>query len=177
MRSFFYKARYGLTWGLAALALTGCGSDVAADCGGLAVDDAWVRAAAPGVEVMGAYFVLSNAGDTVVSVNAIESVQFERAEMHETIVNDHGQASMQPLERVTVGPGGRVAFEPAGKHVMLFSPSQTYAAGDQVELVLHCGQQNATLPVAAVVRARPPAGKGMMQQENMNHDDMGHGAG
>ncbi len=172
MRFIFRPAGTVVALGLAALLLNGCARDVAADCGALAIDDAWVRAAAPGAEVMGAYFVLTNTGDTAVTVNTIESVQFERAEMHETIISENGQASMQPLARVTVEPDDSVAFESGGKHVMLFSPSQTYKAGDQVELVLSCGERSAELPVAAVVRAQRPAGG--TAQNGMTHDN--HGA-
>jgi hypothetical protein len=74
-----------------------------------------------------------------------------------------------------VGPGEEVAFESGGRHVMLFSPSQAYAAGDQVELILACGSDQAELPVAATVRADGPG-------SDMNHgghdmDRMDHGNG
>lgn len=175
MRTIFRQTRYGFALAVLPLVLAGCGSDVAPGCGELAVSDAWVRASAPGAKVMGAYFVLANEGDTLVTVNAIKSVQFERVEMHETIINDSGQASMQPLARVTVAPDASVGFEPGGKHLMLFSPSQVYTAGDQVELILSCGKQNADLPVAAVVRAQSPA-HARMNHKGMNHQGMNHGA-
>ncbi len=168
MRFIFRPAGTMIALGLAALLLNGCARDMAVDCGALAVEDAWVRAAAPGAEVMGAYFVLTNTGDTAVTVNTIESAQFERAEMHETIVSDNGQASMQPLARVTVEPDDSVAFESGGKHVMLFSPGQTYKASDQVELILFCGERGAELPVAAMVRAQRPTGG--LEQNGMPHD-------
>lgn len=141
---------------LSLVALTACGQSEALDCGALAVDDPWVRATPAGADVMGAYFKLVNDGDDLVTLNGVSSSQFDRAEMHETVVNEDGQASMQPLEKLAVPAGETLSFKPGGRHVMLFSPSQDYAAGDQVELILSCGRQQAELPVAAVVRAEQP---------------------
>ena len=162
--------------GVFSLALAGCGESQAPDCGGLKVDGPWVREAPSGADVMGAYFKLVNDGDSKVVVNGVTSSQFDRAEIHETVVNDDGQASMQPMERVVVPAGERVAFEPGGRHVMLFSPSQPYAAGDQVELILSCGSQDAELPAAAIVRANAPGVATDADAEpGMNHEDMNHG--
>jgi len=145
-----------LATGLLMLTLTACGQSEAPGCGGLDVSQPWVRAAPAGADVMGAYFTLANDGDTRVTVNGVASSQFERAEMHQTVVNDDGQASMQPLDEVAIAAGEKVEFKSGGRHVMLFSPSQAYKAGDQVEVILACGSQQAELPVAAVVRAGAP---------------------
>lgn len=151
------RGRAALAFGaVISLGLVACGESQAPDCGGLSVAEPWVRVAPEGADVMGAYFRLVNEGDAKVVVNGVNSNQFDRAEMHETVVNDDGQASMQPMAQVSVPAGETVAFEPGGRHVMLFSPSQTYAAGDQVELILSCGEQNAELPVPATVRAEKP---------------------
>jgi hypothetical protein len=164
--------------GLLSLALVGCSESQAPGCGGLKVDAPWVREAASGAEVMGAYFTLVNDGDSKVVINGVSSSQFDRAEMHETVVNDDGQASMQPIERVSVAPGESVEFKSGGRHVMLFSPSQAYAAGDQVELILACGERGGELPVAATVRTEKPSGSGAdgagdsMDHGSMDHDDM-----
>jgi len=155
--------------GVMSLGLAACSETEAPDCGALQVNDPWVRVAPQGARVMGAYFSLANDGDTRVVVNGVSSSQFDRAEMHETVVNDDGQASMQPLERVTVPAGETVDFKPGGRHVMLFTPSQAYAAGDQVELILSCGAQSAELPVAATVRAQEP---GMQSQDDASMKDM-----
>lgn len=155
---------------LLSLALIGCSESRAPDCGGLEVDGAWVREAAPGADVMGAYFKLVNGGDSSVVVNGVSSSQFDRAEMHETVVNDDGQASMQPIEQVVIPADAHVEFKSGGRHVMLFSPSQTYAAGDQVELILACGTQGAELPVAATVRAEQPGASDTAGAQDMNHD-------
>lgn len=156
--------------GVLSLALVGCSESQAPGCGGLKVDAPWVREAASGADVMGAYFTLVNDGDSKVVINGVSSSQFDRAEMHETVVNDDGQASMQPIERVSMASGKRVEFKSGGRHVMLFSPSQTYAAGDQVELILACGEQGAELPVAATVRATQP---GAQAQNTGNDSDQG----
>lgn len=167
---------------LLSLALIGCSESRAPDCGRLEVEGPWVREAAPGAGVMGAYFTLVNNGDSKVVVNGVDSSQFDRAEMHETVVNDDGQASMQPIKQVAIAAGERVEFKSGGRHVMLFSPSQTYAAGDQVELILACGTQGAELPAAATVRAEQPgaadssAGGQGMNQGSMDHESMDQGS-
>lgn len=171
MQCFQRPAGLGVA-ALLAMGLSACGQSEAPGCGGLQVGDPWVREAPAGMDVMGAYFTLDNGGDETVVVNGVSSTQFERAEVHETVVNDDGQASMQPMERVVVPAGERVAFEPAGRHVMLFSPSQSYAAGDQVELILACGSRDAELPAAAVVRANAPgAATDADSEPGMNHDE------
>ncbi len=161
------------------LGLSACGESDAPDCGGLKVNAAWVRVAPAGSDVMGAYFSLANEGEARVVVHGVSSSQFDRAQMHETVVNDNGQASMQPLEKVVVPAGETVDFKPGGRHVMLFAPTQTYAAGDQVELILACGTQNAELPVAATVRAEQPgaANEGEMARKSGQAMDngMAHG--
>jgi len=169
-RGALLAALLAATFGIAA-----CSESEAPDCGGLKVNDAWVRVAPAGADVMGAYFSLANEGATKVVVSQVSSSQFDRAEMHETVVNDDGQASMQPLEQIVVPAGETVDFKPGGRHLMLFGPTQPYAAGDQVELILACGTQNAELPVAATVRAEQPgaANQGEMARESgqdMDHD-------
>ena len=161
--------------GVFSLALAGCGESQAPDCGGLKVDGPWVREAPSGADVMGAYFKLVNDGDSKVVVNGVTSSQFDRAEIHETVVNDDGQASMQPMEQVAVPAGETVEFRSGGRHVMLFSPSQAYAAGDQVELILACGEQGAELPVAATVRTEQPGAPGGGSGQGMDHGSMDHG--
>lgn len=161
MRQAFH-GRVARLWiaGLATILLSACGQSEAPDCGGLHVNQPWVRAAPAGADVMAAYFTLDNQGDAAVTVNGASSSQFERAEMHETVVNDDGQASMQPLDKVTIPAGDQVQFKAGGRHVMLFSPSQDYTAGDQVEVILACGSGQAELPVAAVVRSQAPSTNG-----------------
>jgi hypothetical protein len=165
-----------LLGGTLSLALAGCSESEAPDCGGLQVNDPWVRQAPSGADVMGAYFTLVNEGENKVVLHGVSSSQFDRAEMHETVVNDDGQASMQPMQRVAVPSGETVEFRSGGRHVMLFSPSQAYAAGDQVELILACGEQGAELPVAATVRAEQPGVPGSGDAgQSMDHGSMDHG--
>ena len=165
--------------GVLSLALMGCSESQAPDCGDLKVQGPWVREAPSGADVMGAYFTLVNEGDSKVVLTGVSSSQFDRAEMHETVVNDDGQASMQPMEQVAIPAGETVEFRSGGRHVMLFSPSQAYAAGDQVELILACGDQGTELPVAATVRAEQPgaptSGDQGMDHSNMDHGSMDHG--
>lgn len=160
------------------------GTAAAADtaCDGLKVADAWVPAAPPGVPVMAAYFKAANTGNTTIKLTAVSSPQFDRASMHESVVDDTGTAGMQPVDAITLAPGESIAFEQGGYHVMMFQPKQTLAAGDTVTLALYCGDPEASLPVTAEVRSRMGGGHGQMDMnhgmdmDNMNQGHMHHGS-
>lgn len=164
----FFISRSVPLWA-ALLLCAGWAGAAGAACGTLAVDNAWVPAAPPSVSVMAAYFKATNTGDGAIELTAVSSPQFERAHMHQTVVDDSGTASMQPVETIKLAPGETIVFEPGGYHVMLFQPKQTLAPGDSVTLALHCGNPQASLSVVADVRKRMSMEGGMSQHGHMHH--------
>lgn len=98
---------------LAAITLAGCGGP--AD---LSVDDAWVRLPAVPGRPAAAYFTITGGPRprTLVRVTADYAV---RAELHRSMMAG-GRMTMRPLSSVAVPAGEEIAFEPGGRHVMLY---------------------------------------------------------
>jgi copper(I)-binding protein len=119
--------------------------------GALSVEDAWVRAAPPGVRASAAYMTIRNDGDAARSVVGVASAQFARASLHETRMED-GMARMRPVSTVEIRPGDSVTLAPGGLHVMLEDPARPLAAGEQASLTLRLDDGSA-LEVTAEVRS------------------------
>ena len=116
---------------ITAMALV-CGvSARAADA--IAVDEAWVRAPAPGQRIAGAYMNLTARSRT--SVVAAESTDAARVELHTMSMRD-GVMRMRPLERLDLPAKKTVSLKPGGHHLMLIDLKRTLKAGERVELKL-----------------------------------------
>lgn len=100
----------------------------------LDVEDAWVRLPAVPGRPAAAYFTVEGGPEprTLVRVTADYAV---RAEMHETMAGG-GRMSMRPLAAVPVPAGQEVAFEPGGRHVMLFDLDRRAVPGTTTLLTL-----------------------------------------
>jgi copper(I)-binding protein len=105
--------RIGIVSGLFACLLAGCSGP-----GALDVEDAWVRLPAVPGRPAAAYFTVQGGAQprSLIRVTADYAI---RAEMHESMGGD-GRMSMRPIARVLIPVGEEIAFEPGGKHVMLF---------------------------------------------------------
>ncbi len=101
----------------------------------LRLSDAWVRALPPGQPNTAAYMVVTNAGDTAVTIVSASSPIAEAVELHTSREVD-GLQRMERLEQVQVAAGGKVAFAPGGNHLMLLGLSQMPAPGQEVQLCL-----------------------------------------
>lgn len=103
---------------------------------GLEVHDARAPAPPPGAPVMADYGVLANAGSGAVTVTGGASPAFARIALHRSVEAD-GMTRMEPVERLRLAPGERVALEPGGLHLMMFEPRTRPRPGDAVEPRLH----------------------------------------
>jgi len=101
----------------------------------LGVTEAWIREAPPGADVLAAYMVIANRDVDTATITTISSPDFERVEVHRTLVED-GVARMVPVESLQITAAGRVVLEPGGMHLMLFSPRRQLRAGNSVALDL-----------------------------------------
>jgi copper(I)-binding protein len=117
----------------------------------LEVTDPWIREAPPGAEVLAAYMVITNRDVNTATITTLSSPDFERIEVHRTLVED-GVARMVPVESLEIAAQGRVVLEPGGMHLMLYSPKRPLREGDSVALDL---QQ----PDSACVRITVPVVK------------------
>lgn len=118
--------------------LAGC--KPAADGPVLSVEDAWIRAAPPGVNVMAGYATLRNRGNQAVRCDGVSGADFGAAEVHRTVI-ENGDSRMLRDQALEVPAGKEAAFAPGSFHLMLFRPQRVFAAGDTSTLVLRCGEQ------------------------------------
>lgn len=119
------------------------------------VSDAWIRLSAVPTNPSAAYFALNGGskGKTLVSVSTPAA---GRAEMHESMTSD-GMMSMTPLKTVKVPAGGKVAFAPGGKHVMLYSVRGGTRPGSTIPLTFTFADGSKLTAQAKVVGAGDPA--------------------
>lgn len=126
-------------------------------CDGLSVENAWVREAPPVARTLVAYMDLSNRGAAPVTVTGIRAASiFSGSMLHGTEVVD-GVSRMRHVDELPLQPGDQARLEPGGLHLMLFKPSQPLRAGDQVELLVECMDQDALRITVPVRRADAPA--------------------
>jgi periplasmic copper chaperone A len=124
----------------------------------LKAENAWVPWAPPGLKVHVAYMTIVNRGATDQVIVSAESTDYERIELHRSVVK-HGVSTMQAIGEVRIPANGRVEFAPTGLHLMLIGPRRRQAVDGQVQIVLRLsgGEE---VDVSAVVRRRDDAGHG-----------------
>jgi len=125
-----FKRRSITLVAVAALGLAACGSDDDSGSGddteqdasadGISMGDPWSRQPADGQTTSAVYGELTNdTGETITAVSATASVS-DSVELHEVIMNDEGQMSMQEKEGgYEIATGETFIFEPGGPHIML----------------------------------------------------------
>ena len=122
--------------------------------GRLVVENAWIRAAPPGVGMLAGYATLRNDGDAPVVVIGAESDDFRSASLHQTVTSN-GVEHMQALGDVTLAPGQALQLQPGGNHMMLMAPTRELHEGDFVEMRV-LTQAAGTVSARFIVRAEPP---------------------
>jgi copper(I)-binding protein len=124
----------------------------------LKVENAWVPWAPPGLEVHVAYMTIVNPGATDQVIVSVDSTNYERIELHRSVIKD-GVSTMQAIDEVRVPANGRVEFVPTGLHLMLIGPKRPQAVDGHVQIVLRLrgGEQ---VDVSAVVRHRDATSRG-----------------
>jgi len=105
-----------------------------------------------------AYMTIVNRGATDRVIVGAESTDYERIELHRSVIKD-GVSTMQAIDEVRVPANGRVEFAPTDLHLMLIGPRRPQAAEGHVQIVLRLGGGE-EVDVSAVVRRRDDAGHG-----------------
>src|SRR5262245_47147263 len=123
----------------------------------IAVENAWVPWAPAVVKVHAGYMTIVNRSGTEQEIVGAASPDYERVELHESSIKD-GVSEMRPVDRVVVPANGRVAFEPAGLHLMLIGPKQPQTAGGRVNITLRLRGGGAVAALAEI-RGRGTAGQ------------------
>ena len=127
------------------------GPDTVSTGTGITIRDPWSRQPADGQTASAVYGVVTNDGaDTVTAVSATTDVTHD-VELHETLMSDDGQMSMQEKAGgFAIAPGESLTFEPGGPHIMLLGVDPaTYPDTVVVTLTFDDGQ---TLEFDADVR-------------------------
>ncbi len=122
------------------------------------VDGAWVRlAAAPG-RPAGGYFML-HGGPTDRTLTGVSSPMAGRVELHETMTMGQKQMarmSMRPVGQIVLPAGGKVAFAPGGKHLMLFDVGAAVKPGAKLPLTFAFADGKPLTAQATVIAAGGP---------------------
>ena len=120
------------------------------------VNDAWVRAPAPGQKVAAAYMELTSRVSS--SLVAAASPAAGAVELHNTTV-DGGVMKMRRVGGIELPAGKPVKLAPGGLHAMLVDLKQPLKAGDKVPLTLTVqradNSSRSVFTVQAVVRDGP----------------------
>ncbi len=116
----------------------------------LRAENAWIRAAPPGVPVLAGYMTLINDSEQNIAIIGAGSPGFRMIEMHRS-VSESGMARMVEQDTLTVPAHGRLMLEPNGLHLMLMMPTVAANTGDAVILVLQL-EDGQSISVKAIVR-------------------------
>ena len=82
-----------------------------------------------------AYMVLRNNSKTPMVLTGVKGDVAEHIELHQSLMAD-GMMKMQPVETLTLPPGGIVEFKPGSYHVMLIGLKRQLKEGDSFQLIL-----------------------------------------
>lgn len=139
---------------IAGLAVFGCGEDdtsgVASADGAIVVRDAWVYATPPSVTEAAVYLVVRNDGGVADHLDGAQSGRCMSIMAHETTIDDEQVSRMQEVDpsRLEVAPGGELALEPRGLHLMCTGLAAPLVAGDVWEVQIGFDHAGAvTVPV------------------------------
>jgi copper(I)-binding protein len=115
-------------------ALASCSPHASSAIGAFKVEHAVFAPPAGLHGVTAGYFTLQNTGaaDTLLSASTPVA---SSVEMHES-TTENGMMAMKRLDKVEVPAGGIVAFEPGGKHLMMFGVKSDIALGSQATFTL-----------------------------------------
>lgn len=126
----------GLLAGLVALGLAGIVAARQIAAADLAVARPWTLAIPTGAPTAAGYLTIENHGAEADRLIAVRSSQAERIDIHEIAVID-GVAKMRPLaEGLVLPPGGTLALEPGGRHLMIWGPRGAWTPGARIPLEL-----------------------------------------
>lgn len=119
---------------------------------GVSVDNAWMRATAPGQQVAGAYLDITSPADA--TLVGARSPAAGSVEMH-TMRIDNGVMEMREIKSLALPGNKTVKLAPGGVHLMLLDLRQPFKAGERVPIRLTfetAGKKRETVEVTAQVR-------------------------
>jgi len=115
------------------------------------VENAWVREAPPGAQMMSAYMTLKNTGPDDIVLASVESPAFTMVMLHKSVIVD-GIARMSHQDDLLIPAGGSVELKPGSFHLMMPAPGERLRSGDQVEFNLIFADGSTTRVQAGVIK-------------------------
>ncbi|AOB33038.1 hypothetical protein AKI39_23235 [Bordetella sp. H567] len=130
------------------------------------IDDAWVRATAPGQPAGGGYMEIENDGTTPDQLIRIKSDASERVSIHQTVTSN-GVATMREVDGgVAVPAKGEVKFTPGGYHIMFEKLKAPFKEGMEIPATLTFQRAG---DVQIVFKVKPLTYKAPATGEHMDH--------
>jgi hypothetical protein len=118
----------------------------------ISVEDAWVREAPPGVQILAGYMTIHNHASEADALIGVSSDCCKKIEMHESVMQG-GAMTMQQHEQVALPAASRTICAAGGLHLMLFNPVKPLRAGEQVVMQLKFARHAPIMVTAGVKRA------------------------
>ena len=115
------------------------------------VENAWVREAPPGAQMMSAYMTLKNTGPDDIVLASVESPAFTMVMLHKSEIVD-GIARMSHQDELLIPAGGSVELKPGSFHLMMPAPDERLRSGDRVEFNLIFADGSTTRVQADVIK-------------------------
>lgn len=106
-------------------------------CAELVIDDPWIQNLPPSVPVRAGYMTLTNPDAQSVKIVALRGDDFERIEIHRSVMRD-GTMHMEQLPELEVGAGESLRLAPGGLHLMLYPLAPT-RPGDSHRISIEFG--------------------------------------
>lgn len=123
----------------------------------LAVADAWVAVTPKGAKVAAGFMTVDNPSAAEDHIVAAKSARAGRVELHETKMVGK-KATMRPLkDGIKVPPGGSIALNQTGMHLMFMEIKGPFAEGETVPVTLTF-EKGGDIEVAMTVKAQGPTG-------------------
>jgi copper(I)-binding protein len=122
---------FGMACGalVAASLTTGAFAAAASD---VTVSDVWLKPPPAGAKTAAVYLTVKNEGIQPIDITGVSVDGAGGAEIHESVTDAKGVASMRPLPHLVVLPGARRVLAPGGIHVMVYDLSQKSSPGAPV---------------------------------------------
>ena len=102
---------------------------------GIEISDARLMLAPVAGNPAAIYFTLKNNGDSNIAFRSAEVDKAARAEIHD-MMEMSGNMEMGEAPPVMVESAGEIAFEPGGKHIMVFDLPADFGPGDSAKVTL-----------------------------------------
>ncbi|WP_375243053.1 copper chaperone PCu(A)C [Sphingomonas parapaucimobilis] len=145
MRRAVFLGLWATAGAMALGALGGCSAKPE-----LSTEEGWVRLAAVPGRPAAAYFIV-HGGPKPLDLIGVSSDVAITSEMHE------GGMAMKKVDSVPIPAGATVAFEPGGRHVMLYDMNQGVKPGCILSLLLTFSDGTRLRQGARVIAAGDPA--------------------